>query len=469
MEKKGTELVKKTVIIAIGNISTKLISFLLLPFYTAVLTTQEYGTYDLLNTYIFLIVPVVGFQLDQAAFKFIVERRSKGKKSDEIVSTTTIFMILQVIVYVVLFSIIYLFMHYEYFIYLGALIIATVVMYDTQQMVRGIGKTALYALGGVVGSTISIILNIVFVTKFKMTIDGLLLSGIISSVITTTTLWLTSRLYNYVHLQDFSKTKLKSLLSFSIPLVPNELAWWLIHASDRTIVSFFLGIAQNGIIAVSQKFSSVYTTVFNIFNMSWTESVILHFKDEDGQQYISKVIDEVSKLFCSCAIGIIAVMPFIFNILINNSYSVSYDLIPLYMIAAMVNVYMALISAVFVAKSETKYIALTTAIAGIINAITHIMLINFIGIYAAPISTITGYSVVFIIRYSKIKKNTTIRFRKSTQLIMAIFFAGTMVFYYLRVTKLQMICLIFDIIVCFVLNKPLLANLVDQIKQKVRN
>lgn len=36
-------LIKNTGIIAIGNISTKLVSFFLLPLYTAVLSTAEYG------------------------------------------------------------------------------------------------------------------------------------------------------------------------------------------------------------------------------------------------------------------------------------------------------------------------------------------------------------------------------------------------------------------------------------------
>ena len=51
MSKEKT-LAKNTVIVSIGKISTQLISFFLLPLYTAYLTTNEYGTVDLLNTLI---------------------------------------------------------------------------------------------------------------------------------------------------------------------------------------------------------------------------------------------------------------------------------------------------------------------------------------------------------------------------------------------------------------------------------
>ena len=66
-------LFKNTGIIAIGQISTKIVNFLLLPLYTALLTTQEYGLVDILSTYSALIVVIVGLQINQAVnFRFLV-------------------------------------------------------------------------------------------------------------------------------------------------------------------------------------------------------------------------------------------------------------------------------------------------------------------------------------------------------------------------------------------------------------
>ena len=68
-------LFKNTGIIAIGQISTKIVNFLLLPLYTALLTTQEYGLVDILSTYSALIVVIVGLQINQAVFRFLVTNR----------------------------------------------------------------------------------------------------------------------------------------------------------------------------------------------------------------------------------------------------------------------------------------------------------------------------------------------------------------------------------------------------------
>ena len=74
MSKERT-LAKNTIIVSIGKISTQLISFLLLPLYTAYLSTNEYGTVDLLNTLISLIIPIISLKIDQGIFRFLIDER----------------------------------------------------------------------------------------------------------------------------------------------------------------------------------------------------------------------------------------------------------------------------------------------------------------------------------------------------------------------------------------------------------
>ena len=72
-------LFKNTGIIAVGQISTKIINFFLLPLYTALLSKEEYGTIDLLSTYSSFLTVIVGVQLNQAAFRFLVTNREDKK------------------------------------------------------------------------------------------------------------------------------------------------------------------------------------------------------------------------------------------------------------------------------------------------------------------------------------------------------------------------------------------------------
>ena len=72
---KGKDLIKNTGILAIGNIATKAITFLLLPLYTALLNAEQYGIIENLTTNVTLLVPIINLQLSQAVFRFATEKR----------------------------------------------------------------------------------------------------------------------------------------------------------------------------------------------------------------------------------------------------------------------------------------------------------------------------------------------------------------------------------------------------------
>ena len=77
---RKTELAKNTAILTVGKLCTQCISFFLLPLYTAILSTEEYGTFDLLVTYSALLLPLVNWQLDQGLFRFMLPWEQRRRK-----------------------------------------------------------------------------------------------------------------------------------------------------------------------------------------------------------------------------------------------------------------------------------------------------------------------------------------------------------------------------------------------------
>ena len=66
---KESRLAKNTIIFALGNLGTKLISFLFVPLYTNVLSTSEYGTVDLFSTIAMFVIPVVTLNIVESPFR----------------------------------------------------------------------------------------------------------------------------------------------------------------------------------------------------------------------------------------------------------------------------------------------------------------------------------------------------------------------------------------------------------------
>ena len=96
---KQRQLAKNTMIITMGKISTQFISFFLLPVYTSLLSTSDYGVVDLLNTYISLLVPIITLQVEQALFRFLIDVRNNDKEKTKYISSVLLFAIIQSFIY----------------------------------------------------------------------------------------------------------------------------------------------------------------------------------------------------------------------------------------------------------------------------------------------------------------------------------------------------------------------------------
>lgn len=95
---KNKQLVFNTIIIGIGKFSTQLVSVILLPIYTSILSTTEYGTYDLINTIVIFLMPVITLLLDESMFRFIIDAETKEEKKN-IISQTFIYSIFSTMIF----------------------------------------------------------------------------------------------------------------------------------------------------------------------------------------------------------------------------------------------------------------------------------------------------------------------------------------------------------------------------------
>ena len=405
-DKQGTSraLFKNTGIIALGQISTKFINFFLLPLYTAILTTEEYGLVDLLSTYANLIAILVGLQIYQALFRFLVTVRKDEQRIKSIISTATGATLVALLIYAVCFIGIQYFVNLECKWYLLAGVVTSIFLQLTTNVARGLGKNGDYAFGSFLSATIILALNILLVAVLRLGVQAMLFAHVVGPLIGGICLVIKDKLYRYVSIKAVSNKELYTILHYAIPLIPNELSWLIIHASDRIVVSHFLSVAVNGLIAVASKFSAIYTTFFSFFNASWTEQVVLHYRDEGGPEYICSMFDKIITFFGSVAIGIISCMPFVFTLLVNESFHEAYGLIPLFLIAVFFNAVVGMVSAIYLINNETKKVAISTAMAAAINLITDIGLIKFIGMYAAPVSSILAYLTISFWRLVDVNK-----------------------------------------------------------------
>ncbi|MDD3139762.1 MAG: oligosaccharide flippase family protein [Lachnospiraceae bacterium] len=464
---KETKLIKNTAIIAVGNICTKCISFFMLPLYTALLTTEEYGTVDLLTTYSALCVIVLTLQFEQGVFRCLIDARSDEERQKRYISTSVFVVAALNIAVAAVIAIVLSAFKYQYTVYFVCLVLFNVLNGLLIQIPRGLGNNTVYTVASCLNGSINVILNVLFIAVLKLGVNGMLSANILAYIISTIYVVIKVDLPKYVSVKWFDKHELSELVKYSFPLIPNTMCWWIINASDRTVINFFLNTAANGIYAAAYKFPSLFSTISNIFQLAWTESVSENVNDTDRDSYYRTMLDKSIRFYSSCNIGIIAIMPFLFSILINEKFGDAYYYIPILMTAALMHSVAALYGSIYFAFKETKKVADTTVVSAVINLVVNVALIKIIGLYAAAISSLLAYVVVVIIRYVDLNKRIEIKISKAYLIVECLVYVLVFFAYYNRVRVLQVIIFVLLVPYCIFQNREFLLGTLKLVKKKV--
>ena len=360
-----------------------------------------------------------------------------------------------------------MFIKNEYKYFLATNVVACIFSSIMLQICRGLGDNKLYSVGSLVSAICTITFNILFLVVFKLGAYGMLSATLLANILCAMFIILKKKLYKYLKIKLFNKELLNKMWKYSIPLIPNALSWWIVNASDRTIITTLMNVGANGVYSAANKFSAICIQFFNIFNLTWTESAAMYINDKDSSKYFSNIMNTTLKLFSAICIGIIAFMPFVFSLLINERYNEAYYQIPILMLSTLFNIVVCLLGSVYVAKKKTNEIAKTSVIAAIINIVVNVALIKYIGLYAASISTLVAYLSMAIYRYIDVQRLVKIKIDK--KLLWMTFPMVIIVFvaYYSKNFYGCLISALLAIVYAWFMNRETLLGMLDTLKKKI--
>lgn len=70
MNTKVKELLSNTLLFTVANLGSKLMVFLMVPLYTAVLSTDEYGIADMVQTTATMLIPILTAMIAEGVLRF---------------------------------------------------------------------------------------------------------------------------------------------------------------------------------------------------------------------------------------------------------------------------------------------------------------------------------------------------------------------------------------------------------------
>ena len=398
------QLMKNTIIIAIGKLSTQIISYLLLPLYTSQLDPSEYGNYDFICTLSIFLCPIITLLMEESMFRYLIDADSKVQRK-KIITQTIIYTFFGTVIFTIIAALIMGFGTDYTPMYITAIItfvISNILIGLSNALSRGLGKIKLYSVSNFILGISTIILNIVFILALNAGAEGLLWANTIANAFTAIVILGILKLPKYIGKID--KPLMKDMIKYSIPLVPNSISWSIINMSDRIILTQMVSSAANGIYAMANKFPNIINVLYGYFYTAWKESAAKIVKEDNKNQYYNSIYHDAKRFLYAVTICLIAVMPFAFPIFINEAYDEAYVYIPIVMIATYYSNLSSFYGGIFSAYKDTKIMGTTTIVAAVINLVIDLLLVNTLKIYAACFSTLIANFIVYFYRKKKLKK-----------------------------------------------------------------
>lgn len=460
-------LAKNTLILAIGQLSSKIFTFLLLPLYTSLLTPDDFGTIDALQTLISLALYFVTLQIENAIFRFVIENRSNKDNQISYITSGVVALGFTVGISTILIAAINVVYAIPYILLFILSLWAQSLYLFVSNLARGLGKNIDYSIASFIVTVSSLFINVLLIVVLNAGASSILFALVISNFIGFSYFVYRLRIWQLIKINTVNINKIREMLQYSLPLIPNAVSWWVANTSDRLIIILFLGTTFNGIYAAANKIPTIYTTIFAVFNIAWTESVALAINDSDRDKYIDSMINSSFKLFSFINMGIIICVSISFKWLIGAQYAEAYNHIFILLVAIFINSMCSLLGGILGGLKNTKVIGWTTIAGATVNALINFIFIQIIGLYAASISTLISYLIIYYFRFISVKRIVSLKISKLylTQCLAMLLLIATG--YYYRNIAINILILFALIVWGTYQNRKLLTALLNSLKIKV--
>ncbi len=397
MEKKYKRLVSNTVLFAISQFSSRLLFFVMAPLFSYWFDTQEMnGIRDLLNQFANVAIPIVSLGISNAVVRFGLE---KNVNKTYVYTNGIISVLMGFGVLVVLSPILAQISWYtDYIVLLCIYVLVSCLRTLNCQFVRAKQYVRLYAVDGIATTIVTCVFYFIFLRNLNMGPTGYLIAVIFADGFSVLFLFITAQLWKYINF-SINKVMLKSMLKYSLPLVPASIFWWITSGSSQMFIAAMLenGEAQTAIYANSLRLPTILTIVSTVFTEAWQISAFTDGVKKKNEEFFTKVFSTYQGAMFLCGSGII-LMAQPFMMLYRDDYFGAWQYIPFLAIATVFSSLSNFLNSIYMVKKRSGTSLSTMAVGAVINFALNFVLIPTYGLSGAVISTFVSYLAVFLLR-----------------------------------------------------------------------
>ncbi len=385
------------ILITIGQTSTKLLSLLLLPLFTGILSTKEYGVYDLVITTVSLLSPVMTMVVYEAVIRFCLDGQYDPSK---ILSIGLAFTLSGTLLFALASPLLgRLGLTGDFPLLVVAYFFAVNTHNVIGSYIKGIDRVKLYSAFGVLSSAFVLSLNLIFVVVMRLGAAGFLLGGaagcLLSWCVVQARCDLLRKITNPFKIE---REIYKAVTAYTLPLIPNSISWWVSNSSDKFMLKVMAGVSCVGVYSVAYKVPTLITVISSIFISAWQISAVKDFGSKESADFFSGVYRVFSSFNIVLVSALICFSKIIGTLLYSRDFFAAWKPSMIIFFAYIFNSMSVMLGSIYTSAKKTKPIFYSTAAAALFNIAMNYFLIKACGMHGAAIATCLSYMLIWLIR-----------------------------------------------------------------------
>ncbi|WP_024954312.1 lipopolysaccharide biosynthesis protein [Sulfurospirillum arcachonense] len=422
-------LLKGSFVYGIGGILQKFIGLFLLPFFTSVLTPEEYGVVALIGL---LSVGLVSFfNLGTGSSMGILYFQEKDEiKRISVIwsnflllsSNTTVMCSIFIFFSQEISTLIFQTHIYSEYINLSIISLGMTVIYNPfLDYLRMEGMAKKYVIITLINTLIAIVFSVVFVLIWKWGLFGFFLASLCSSFVMF--------LFIYIFIMKklnfyFNLEFIKPLVKIGFPSIWGLFAFLIIDYADRQMIERFLGLVDLGIYSVGYSFGMMMLILVGAFGSAWPPFFMSFInKKEEAKEVFGYVLNYYLMFFGFIVILFFVVAKPIVVLMTDSKFYDAYTIVGLVALAYMLKgVYLILLPGLYFEK-KLKYQSMIEWVAAISNIGFNLWMIPLYGMIGAAYATLISYFILVLLSWYIGQKYLDVNYNWKKIYILILFFS----------------------------------------------
>lgn len=391
-------LINNIALFSISNFVSKILVFLLVPFYTNVLTTKEYGVADIFQVTLLLVVPALTINMGEAVLRFGIEK-AEHRGSILRIGLKYVLGADLFVAFITVVSGFFVSKQMQIYLLIFAVMFAANSLYEFLILYfQGCEQVRIVVGGSVLSTFVMIICNLYFLLVAKIGLYGYLFSQIIA--FSFAGVFMLSQLKK-CGIKDYLRDEAleKEMLDYGKPMIMYSTGSWINNASDRYIVSWLLGTAINGVYGVAYKIPAILMVFQRIFAQAWQMSATKSYSDENSKEFFSMMYEAYHTFMVMGCGFLILIVRYIAAFMFRKDFYEAWKYVPLLLVSVVFGALTGFLGSICLAHKDSKSMGIATGIGALINVILNIILIPYIGAMGAAAATAISYFSMYFMAF----------------------------------------------------------------------